>query len=238
MPPEGDDNKEVKDDKDKKSDDSAGGLTGDQIKQALQYLVQRSKAADERFETLEKQLKERDNTAHPPSSRASAKSGDDDDDEVDIESLDNAGLVKHIVGEVGKMLKPVHERLQGVNEKGERTHATLEVKEAAGRYSDFVEFRDEIELELKRNPNLTVDDAYHLAKGRNPDKAEAISKAALEAKEKEENERKEKESPPYGGLLPTSTVGKPSQKMVAEDAANAAWEKEMAGFESQLSGNA
>lgn len=225
-----DDDKTIDDNKpeDKKAEDD---LTPAQTKQALRYILQEIKSQGGLMTKLEERL---DAHATPPK-------GDDksdtttDDNEVDVDALDNRGLLKHMTGEISKLLEPIQKQLSHSDTKIEQTRASSEVEKAASSYNDFYDFKGEIEERIKANPNLSVDDAYHLAKVHNPEKVIALQEAAQKIEDDKKEEDKKEEKSAFGGLLPTSTIGEPNQRMEAKEAANNAWDETMAGFDSIIS---
>lgn len=221
-----DDNK-PNDDKKPAEDD----LTPAQTKQALRYLLQQTKEQSKTIAGLNEKLEAQDNRhATPPR--------DDDkgeDNEVDIDALDNRGLVKYMTSQIADLITPLRQQISQSDNKLEETRASGEVEKASSTYDDFFQFKDEIEETIKANPALSVDDAYHLARAHNPAKVNALTKAAEEAATKKAEEEAPKEDAAFGGLLPTSTIGEAAQHMSAKEAGEAAWDEHMADFESVLS---
>ena len=81
---------------------------------------------------------------------------------------------------------------------------------------------------LKSKPDLSVNEAFALAKANNPDKVKELTTAA-ETKAKEEQDKKAAdEKPKFGGLLPTGDLsGKEKEEMTRDEAVDAAWEDMM-----------
>lgn len=166
---------------------------------------------------------------------------DDDDDEVDVDSLSRKELIAHInkMNEKGlaRVLKPLMKQIEGLSNQTEADRMKQEFVAAKAKYSDLPQWKDELLANMKRNKDLSVEDAYLLARSKNPDKAKEIdTKAAQEAEEKERTENPKK---PFGGLMPTSGVKSEDDntgKMDQTEASEKAWDQAMAGVPEEIIG--
>lgn len=163
---------------------------------------------------------------------------DDTDDDFklsELESLSRADFMKMIVKTIEK---GVNEKVKGVSGDVEKVRTALsnvyaksEIDKAKGRFPDWEEWQDELTSITQRNPGLTLDDAYLLARGNNPQKAKEIDEKAKKAEderlaaEKRQREEDEINTPKeFGGLLPTSGKASDDESIKdINDAADAAW---------------
>ena len=155
----------------------------------------------------------------------------DKDDDIDVETMSNEELVNHItktvVGSVSELLKPINQRVSGVQTVIEEDRIRSEAIAIAKEDPLFMEMRNEMADVAKVHPELSVRDIYTLAKVNNPDKFAKVEKAFKEKEDKDEEESGEKPAA-FGGFLPSSGVkssGKDAGKMSSKDAANAAFDE-------------
>ncbi len=153
----------------------------------------------------------------------------------DIEEASRGDFMEHIFSTIEYNMKKV---LGGVEKKVESQKEDFDVSDlkrqieiAKSKHDDFTEFNDEMRAILGEHPDMKVDDIYHLARSRNPDKVKKLADAAAEAKKKKEDEEGKSaadDGTNFGGMFPTSgRAPTKNGRMSAEDAANAAWDQEM-----------
>ncbi len=145
---------------------------------------------------------------------------DVDDEVVDLDMMSNSELVGHLLKEFRKDLQPLTERIQGNEAMSLRDKAEIEVDRLSSRHDDFIAFKDEMKTELEENGNLTLEQAYKLAKVNSPEKVADLAKKAQDEKDKDNPPE-----PQFGGLLPTSGITRKSSRMTQTDAALAAWDE-------------
>jgi hypothetical protein len=161
----------------------------------------------------------------------------------DIEALSRKDFLGIIMGEVGDLLddklKGISDRVESVSSEFETKSVREEVQRAEGKFKDFASWKTEVAQELKRVPDLSVEDAYFLAKQKHPDKAVEIQKG-LDKAEKEEEEARRASTQgrsPFGGMRP-SGGGEVNERddMEPDEAAEKAWEdiEESLGGKSEL----
>ena len=155
----------------------------------------------------------------------------DRDADIDVETMSNEELVKHItktvVGSVSELLKPINSRVAGVQTATEEDRIRSEAIAIAKEDPLFMEMRNEMAEVAKTHPDLSVRDIYTLAKVNNPDKFEKLQKVFKDKEEKDEEESGKKPAA-FGGFLPSSGVkssGKDAGKMTSKEAANAAFDE-------------
>jgi hypothetical protein len=83
--------------------------------------------------------------------------------EVDLDSMSNKDLVEYILSSVRGML---NQTIVPLKQEAQVTAAMQQVKEAAAKYPDFWDYRDEMIRLARAHPTLTAEEAYHLAKSR------------------------------------------------------------------------
>jgi len=153
------------------------------------------------------------------------------DDYSDLEVLSRKDFMDLIMQRIGKViddkLSEVSKQVENVQTSREEEIVREQVEKAAKKYKDFWDWRDEMKKLVERNPYLTAEDAYILARSSNPEKAKEIDAKYSESDEKEEKEKKE--TPVFGGLTPTSGRTTESDKMTQEDAAETAWRRVFGG---------
>lgn len=200
---------------------AAEGPTPDQLVAAVRYLKGQNETLAARVEELSKSPK-----------TVVVKGGSEED--LDLETLSREEFMKHIFAQAEKsIVKPIREQLAGKDEADTRAAVRDQIRVATESYGDFWEFEAEIKGALETHPNLSIDEAYHLARGKNSDKASAIDAKAAEVKaaaaKKEAETKAAEKGKQFGGLLPTSGQSTKSEHMEAGDAAEAAWEETGAG---------
>ncbi len=171
----------------------------------------------------------------------SAKDDDNDDDDdsgdVDLEGLDRAGLVGHISknteNAIKRALKPLVEQLQTTSDAGEADRIRADFRQAAGKFPDFLDWREEMGEIIKKHPELPAEDVYTLARSKDPEKAKELEEKTNKGK----NEEDDKVKKAFGGLTPTSgsSLIKDSNKS-PEEAANSAWDETMSSVPAEIIG--
>lgn len=201
-----------------------GKFSLDDLVVAVQHLSKQTKS---RFDEYDKKI----TTVTPP--RPSDKKEDDKSDDVDLEKMSRADFANHLrktfTGDLKSVLEPVLRGFDGVRTEAGRTRLELDVSEAEEKYPDLWDFEDEIKAELKQRPDLSVDEAYHLARAHNPDK----TKEVVEKQEKESKLAKEKEeadkAADFLGFTPTSGKYAVDKVMDPDKAASTAWDATVKG---------
>ena len=172
---------------------------------------------------------------------------DDPDDKIqqldadDLEKMDRGQFAQHMVGlmtkEVGRILKPLAERIDETQNSAEVDRLKREIVQARSDHSDFDEFKREIHASIKEHPSLSIEEHYQLVKSANPEKVEELEKKAKEEEEAKKKEEEEKKVVRFGGMTPGSG-GKTEKtgKMSTKDAAEAAFEETMAEIPAELLG--
>lgn len=156
---------------------------------------------------------------------------DDDPDDKDFD-IDRASrgdfadwMSRRLVREVNKVLKPLSEQIEKTSDDNSRSQLVREIDTVRAAHSDFNDWKPEMGVLHKQNPALSVQDLYDLAKVRNPDKVAEFEKTA-----KEEKDKIEQKTDPFGGLMPTNTTGneeEAKQDMTRDEASTAAWDSVM-----------
>ena len=114
------------------------------------------------------------------------------DDE--FENMSQKELFEKIVARVEDVVGThLESALRGVGERVTKTEASVQLDQAKAKFEDFDDWRAEMKAEYERLGGKVdnIEDLYHLAKARNPDKVAEMAKQAEEAKAKEESEDEE-----------------------------------------------
>lgn len=111
--------------------------------------------------------------------------------QVDWDSMTNKDLAEYMVATMRGMLNSAVVPMQQTQQVRD---AMQQVQAAQQKYPDFVEYKDSMLRIAQRNPNITAEEAYHIAKGQNPRRPTAPKKSAG--------------SPPAGGGSTASAADK------------------------------
>ena len=148
----------------------------------------------------------------------------------DVEALSRKEFLQDVIlPQIGNIfdekLKGISEKLENVSSDFESKNIRDEVKALQGNRSDFNDWKGEIAAELKKNSALSVEDAYLLARTRDPDKARKIDDD-LATKAKEEAAKKAAEQGGnFGGMRPSGGGDIEERDDMDEgEAAEKAWE--------------
>jgi len=131
-----------------------------------------------------------------------------------------------------KMEKVLEDKLDGVTKEVSTVKAEREsdlvrnqIKQAEKDHPDFWEWREEMKELVQRNPSLTAEDAYILARASNAKKAKEIDAKYTKEDKREGEEKEKKGTPSFGGLTPTSGSTTDNDNLTKEDAAETAWRR-------------
>lgn len=212
---------------------------------SMEQLTTSSASQMEQMNTFLQQFKDIAASRPAPKEESPQPAKFDMPGEDEIEGYSNSQLVglignlmQHVVTDsLGKMEANIDKKISGVSSLATRTTLEQQYTKAAAKFSDFDEWKEDIDKAL-RDPEqrekfagLTMEDAYHIIKARNPEKAQKLedSRKEAEAKKQEEESGKDKKTP-FSGLLPTSGVGQTTDtKMNASEAAEKAYEEHLSG---------
>ena len=126
--------------------------------------------------------------------------------EEELESMTNSqlmGLIEQRVGNaiqnaVGSAMEPVSNDLAATQQYMQNNNVNAEINRMSNLHSDFQplanEIADIIQARSDNGYNISMEDAYHIAKAQHPDKVAELGKAS------------EPKSSLSGGLLPTSKM--------------------------------
>ena len=126
--------------------------------------------------------------------------------EEELESMTNSqlmGLIEQRVGNaiqnaVGSAMEPVSNDLAATQQYMQNNNVNAEINHMSNLHSDFQplanEIADIIQARSDNGYNISMEDAYHIAKAQHPDKVAELGKAS------------EPKSSLSGGLLPTSKM--------------------------------
>ncbi len=187
--------------------------------QGIQGLQQTIENLSERVESLE--IKPNDPEPSPKKKEVEIP--------ADIEALDRKSFMDLIVtktvekmqDEMKNLVEPIQTKIQQKEEQSLEERINSLIAKAAEDHKDFYDWKDEMKVEVSKNPYLEPEDAYQLARIKHPEKAKKLDEKYNPPKGNE-NEKK----PKFGGLFPTSTTkGKEPKSLEPTDAAEKAWEE-------------
>lgn len=166
--------------------------------------------------------------------------------EDELEGMSRTEFTTHLLEAIkADLIDPLKDELSKTQTGAAEDKVRTLWQQFAKDNPDYKEFEDELQKVLKENPSLaaTPEDAFTLAKERNPDKVKELEeKKAAEAKGEEDKSKGEK--PAFGGLLPTSGApgaggDKEPEKVDLKDASERAWDEAMKDIsDSAIGGNA
>jgi len=208
-----------KGDAEKDADKPTGDVSHAQLVQAVRWLVANNQQLGAKIEQIgtapvKGDVKDPDPTPDP--------------DPADLEGMSRTDFMKAIVGAVKTQITdPMSKQFADADDAQERRGIQTDIDKAAGKYGDFWEWQTEARKILNDKPNLSIDEAYHLARATNPEKLQTMQMEADKKVNAEKEVEQEKRDLEYGGLLPTSGKSKPNEKMEIDKAADVAWEEVM-----------
>lgn len=225
-----DPNKDSQQNKDSNSPNKLGDLSPEALK-ALGLLPQFMQYSLNAFKQLSERVDGIGGSGDSGDDDGDADEGDSKDTKVpDLENMNRQEYTQFLLGEFGKLvdskLKPLSEEFSDARAGVERRFAKQDIDSAAEKYSDFDKFQGEIAEQLKRRPDLSIEEAYVLARLHNSEKASESDKEAQSAAEEARKKAEAEKAESFGGILPTSGRVRSSESMDSEKAANAAWQEQ------------
>jgi hypothetical protein len=163
--------------------------------------------------------------------------GIDEDDEVEDaqpDNLDDLSRDQFATLLLGKMekavsgaLKPVLEKVSGVETNVSKGEAANAVKDARAGNKDFDEWMPEMKAILSDTPNISLKRALSLARIEDPKKAgEMREKYEMDGKGEGKREKSK-----FGGLAPGSSKTTKDSRMKKGNASESAWESGLSKLE-------
>jgi len=149
------------------------------------------------------------------------------------------GVTNVVDGKLGQITKDLGGQIADTRNETNRERIQREVDAARGKYKDFNEWRDEMQMQVKKNPMLSAEEAYILAKSGDSKKAKELDEkyAKLEAEEKAKSGEGSgaRDKGGFGGMRPgTGERSNKRSDMKPDEAAEAAWDEIFGGRESEL----
>lgn len=153
---------------------------------------------------------------------------------IDYERLTNTQMIQLMGNTVdqklGKLNTMLEEKFGKVNNEMIATDLKKQVDVSRGLHKDFDKWTDTMKTLFTENPYLKVEDAYQLARSRNPERAKEID-TEMEKLQAGDDGSAVNSKRPFGGLTPTSrgsAEGEGEAKYKTfEEAAGAAWDEVM-----------
>lgn len=173
-------------------------------------------------------------------------------DESELEAMPRKQLVNFILeqmnGVMKENLKSLKSDINSTREESARDRVMRQVTEMREKHKDFDDWKDEMQVLVKKNPMLDAREAYLLARAGDSKKAkdldEKYSKDAAEDDDGNADRSKGDKGPEkktgFGGMRPGSGArSEESHSMDKDEAFEKAWEESFGGDNSDLlTGNA
>ena len=147
-------------------------------------------------------------------------------DDADLETLSRSKFMDVILGKMGGVLD---DKLKGVTEVTNRNQEQIQIDNVRqdikdlkdSGVKDFEDWREELHATVKKNPMLSVKDAYILVRSGNADKAKELDEKYTDKSGEVADKTKG-----FGGMKPgTSTRSESDGKMEASEAKEDAWDQ-------------
>jgi len=189
----------------------------DELVNALRYMFKEVQTLKSSLDSVQGNM---NNMATPPEPQQlkSSEPREDAFKDIDVEMLDNKGLVNYIDNRLQEQLRPVTEGIQSLNNTSTRSEVEGQVTKLRGDgTAHFDAFVNEVrEVMEQKGGAISVEEALVLAKAKDPEKVARLDEESAPAKEP---------LSPFIGLLPTSGKSSKSSRMDGKEAAAAAWEE-------------
>ncbi len=198
----------------------------DKLMKGMQALAGVVKGQKDSVEKLAESFES--STKVKPASSSSSSNSDTDVESLSRKEFLNDVIIPQFGSILDEKLKGMTDRLDSVHSDFETKSVKDEVATLRGNRPDFDSWKEEVAGELRKNPHLSVEDAYLLARTRDPEKSSKIDKEAEDAKvkAKEDEERSSSTKGSFGGMRP-SGGGEIEERddMNIEEAAESAWKE-------------
>lgn len=179
------------------------GASSDEINKAFQAIQAMATAYQELKKDISS-LKETISSGEP--SGGKGQPGDDEGDDGNVEFLSNTQLLSKMEARTRAILeeivRPLKEQVEGVSHNISSKNVADQVAAARSKHKDFNDWLHEIKTVAEEMPGITAEDAYVVAKARNPEKAKELDQKYNPPKDKD------KEGDPlsklFGGFEPNS----------------------------------
>ena len=150
---------------------------------------------------------------------------------IDLESLSREDFMREIVKNVTESVKtdliaPVASQVTGLGQFAATNVLTTQMAQLKTQFPDSGDWGGEISAMLQANPRLPVEDAYLIAKGRNPTKAGELTEKYAKLAETRKDEQTAELVEQFGGMFPNAAPIKIERDdMTLDDAGQDAWDK-------------
>lgn len=156
-------------------------------------------------------------------------------DNAELENLDRAGFLDHIMGEINKSISGLSDglnnKLSAITERSDTDDTKAELASVQKAHKDFTDWIPEIQQIIKESQGISLSRAYKLARDENPDKAKEVDEMYRD-KGNNDGDAKGLKQTGFGGLTPTSGVQTDvPTDMTQDNAVEAAWSETMDGMD-------
>lgn len=175
--------------------------------------------------------------------------GDDDDDsssrnptynDDDLETMSRKEFLGVITSSITKDLKPVFEdvrkEINATRTESAKDRVIREYKELKSEKKDLDQWQEEIKIQLKKNPSLSIGEAYTLARSGDNEKAKKMDEEFKMGSfaETDSKDGKNKEGG-FGGMRPDAgSRSEQRSDMTKEESSEKAWDDIFGGREQEL----
>lgn len=189
----------------------AAGPSNEDLQRKVDSMATQIQTMNEGFTNALSMIAERLATPAPPAN----------DTPTDLEAMSREEFLGHIQSTLVDRLKkelisPVEDQVTGLSRRFDSRIASDELTSLKASAKDFIEWKDEVVGILTDSPNMRIQDAYILARGRNPSKA-----AQLDQKY---NPPRQRVDDIFTGFTPGGSKTTGHSNMKPRQAAEAAWD--------------
>jgi hypothetical protein len=155
---------------------------------------------------------------------------------AELEGMSRKDFGEHLINRMSERVEGLVGKIDNKVELSQqeriRAELTSQVKQAVKDHVDFEEWRPSIVEVMKRNPYLAVEEAYMLARAKEPDKAKELDAKYTKANGGEgAGSDGSKSGQKFGGMKSSSSTTEKNQRMEPKDAAEAAWDEAIGTLE-------
>ena len=147
----------------------------------------------------------------------------------DLEGMDRAQFADFMISKMSEaasesILPRMDDKFKSIEDKTSNAALKQAVRDMARDNTDFWDWQAEMVDISKRMPNVTPEDAYYLAKSRNPEKDLKLNPAETVENKEEQKPVQLDDIPLFGGMKPTSSPANEEPKnLTSSEAAEKAW---------------
>jgi methylmalonyl-CoA mutase cobalamin-binding subunit len=164
--------------------------------------------------------------------------------DVELEGLSRRQFADYQLDKVKDViegaLKPIHDGTKETQEQVAKAAIQQSLREAQASHLDFAEWKNPIMAIAKAVPGITPEDAYQLARAKDPERAIEMDAKYGEVEGNDDtpgsgDDKGANDKPaPYGGTPPSGGTTEFATNMSQDDAATKAWDETMSHLPKEL----